>query len=352
MEQNENFSLPELSPSSYLEELMRNSDMIWKAMDRKRSYRSFAVVASQTLGETIDARVAMVHAGGDLAGINKLFERVDNYDLAMLLTDWIDRLATIETASEYVAGNPMLLPYYENTMRMVSMIHPEAIVFIQSVLKHVALITLYGYAHIVETHRDEQLADDWIKLWRYYLIRQNTQEADKSNLAGKIPSENQFEPGVRAYLSAFGDTGALGPAIIGALPHSPHFDREFLEIVCQNEVLPNLIKIYRLAQDINCDLEERVNAGLYGVSSMWQLSIDEAREWLSRDPQMRVSINSDLYRYWHTHVDQNLHAAHAFVGNVQLESEVARQALHRLIGATETVTNQIVEYKMTDYKET
>jgi hypothetical protein len=145
----------------------------------------------------------------------------------------------------------------------------------EAVKTHVAFLTARGYARL----KDKGWTDDWLRAWQHTMLSQNRQQfaycsavLDKNY---RPPRCSDFKQAVACYLDSFGETGALGVTVIGALPFSAHASLELLDSALA--ALKYLSPLLRMAQDAHVDTTEGLNVGIFATAATRGLSASEAR---------------------------------------------------------------------------
>jgi hypothetical protein len=85
-------------------------------------------------------------------------------------------------------------------------------------------------------------------------------------------------------------------AVLGAFPFSPLATSELLDGVAK--LLVHFVPLFRLAQDVQFEPEERLNAGIYAVAAERKSSLGNARELLQSGTFPSTELERRLWACW------------------------------------------------------
>jgi hypothetical protein len=238
--------------------------LIYQAQDIIRTSRNHRYFEGGDMLCTIWAQALAIGqnadqlSGTNLSALDKLFERARSSEELQIIFDTLQPLTAPEAAVKYLQSERDGMSLHE------------------AVCLHIAYLTWEGYRRTSDV--TAALARDWVSLWQSRIREQNIQQFEHTrvqlNARQYRPDASTFEAGVAGYLNRFGETGALSMAVLGAFPFSRYANRELLNGVMW--LLDVFVPLFRLAQDVMYDPDEKLNSGIYALAAERQISVGEA----------------------------------------------------------------------------
>jgi hypothetical protein len=168
----------------------------------------------------------------------------------------------------------------------------------------IGAISREGRALLGRSNNSSDAAETWSVLWRKVLLEHNRQQEcsvkmlQDRHLLGRYAQES-FSERVSAYLNDCAESVGVSLAVVGVLPFSTTLKgdqvSELIRVLQHTDLLHTLSVRFRLADDLNFDPDEAINAGLMGFAAMTGTTLREARPQAGKHVDM---INSKLRREW------------------------------------------------------
>ena len=232
-----------------------------------------------------------------------------------------------------------------------------------------AAITTLGHASLSRRVSGD-VADGWLVLWQEYVQKQNRQQeiscalclltqlpaAARPHVMATLdispedlwPKGSTFAAGVRGYLAAFAETGALALALIGGIPFGEKLSNEDLKgLICFLKTTPEFLELMtgllRFAQDVSFDHAEPVSTGVVALAAERGVSI------VDRDARQlpRVEIEEKLRREWDVYYRESREHMDTILAALPRPGAL-HQALTGLVESTWTIADLVT---MAPHKE-